>query len=134
MADLPWNRTIAEEPPFTHAGMDYFGPLVVKRGRSTVKRYGVLIICLGMRAVHLEVAASMDTRSCIDAIRRFVARRGIPKIMMSDNGINSAGAKGELQQALKEWNQSHIKQTMLQKGIKWHFSLPSGSHFGGSWE
>ena len=48
-----------------------------------------------MRAVHLEVAASMDTGSYIDAIRRFVARRGVLKIMMSDNGTNIVGAKGE---------------------------------------
>jgi len=50
-------------------------------GRSVVKRYGVIFTCLSIRAVHLEVAFSMDTDSCINAIRRFVARRGPVKTM-----------------------------------------------------
>jgi len=52
-SDRRW-WTIAEEPPFS-VGMDFFGLFVVKQGRSTVKRYGVLFTCLGIRAVNLEV-------------------------------------------------------------------------------
>ncbi len=46
-----------------------------KRGRSLVKKYGVIFICLAIRAVHIEVASSLDTDSCLNAIRQFVARR-----------------------------------------------------------
>lgn len=42
MADLPADRLTPDLPPFTHVGVDYFGPLETKRGRSTVKRYGVI--------------------------------------------------------------------------------------------
>ncbi|XP_041371491.1 uncharacterized protein LOC121385021 [Gigantopelta aegis] len=76
MANLPADRLTSDEPPFTRVGMDYFGPILVKRGRSTVKRYGIIFTCLAIRAVHLEMAYSLDMDSCINCVRRFIARRG----------------------------------------------------------
>ena len=75
MADLPQERVLPDDPPFTRVGVDYFGPLEVKRGRSLIKRYGVIFTCLAVRAVHIELASSLDTDSCINALRRFIARR-----------------------------------------------------------
>ena len=42
MADLPAERVLPDEAPFTHVGIDYFEPIEVKRSRSLLKRYGVL--------------------------------------------------------------------------------------------
>ncbi len=61
MADLPSDRVMPDYPPFTRVGVDYFGPFMGKRGRSLVKKYGVIFICLAIRAVHIEVASSLDT-------------------------------------------------------------------------
>ena len=41
MADLPADRTV-DAPPFTHVGVDLFGPFQVKERRSAIKRYGVI--------------------------------------------------------------------------------------------
>ncbi len=134
MANLPQDRLIPDNPPFTSVGIDYFGPFEVKCGRSVVKRYGVLFTCLTVRAIHLEVASSLETDACINAFRRFVARRGQMSVMRSDNGTNLVGAEKEKREAIKGWNQSKISNVLMQKGITWIFNPPAGSHFGGIWE
>lgn len=134
MADLPRNRVVPDEPPFTRTGVDLFGPFNIKRGRSSVKRYGVIFTCLACRAVHIEIATSLETDSFIQALRRFIARRGQVKEMRSDNGTNFVGADHELRKAIKEWNTSQIENSLLQRDIRWLFNPPSGSHHGGVWE
>ena len=68
MADLPKARLGYLQPPFTNTGVDYFGPLYVKNRRSTMKRYGVLFTCLTTRAVHIEIAHSLETDAFIMAL------------------------------------------------------------------
>ena len=63
MADLPADRLTPGESPFSYVGIDVFGPLYVKQGRSTVKHYGCLFSCLTMRASHIEVTESLQTDS-----------------------------------------------------------------------
>ncbi|XP_017557165.1 uncharacterized protein LOC108429724 isoform X2 [Pygocentrus nattereri] len=134
MADLPCDRIIPDDPPFTNTGVDYFGPFVVRWGRSIVKRYGVIFTCLAVRAVHIEMASSLDTDSFINTLRRFFARRGQVKILCSDNGTNFVGAERELKRAIEKWNISRIEDTTRQRGIQWTFNPHAGSHHGGVWE
>ena len=134
MADLPASRVKPDEPAFSRTGMDYFGPFDVRQGRTTRKRYGVVFTCLNSRAVHLEVAESLDTSSCMDAVRRFIARRGNVKEIFSDNGTNLVSTNKELKQSLQELNQEHISYHMHRQNIDWHFNPPTASHQGGIWE
>ena len=71
MADLPADRLVPDEPPLSYVGIDYFGPFHVRRGRSMVKKYGVIFSCLVTRAVHIEVSDTLDTDSFLMALRRF---------------------------------------------------------------
>ena len=134
MANLPEDRTTPLKPPFMYTGVDCFGPFEVRRGHTTVKRYGVLFTCLNICAIHLEVASSLDTGSFVNALRRFIARRGQPEMIRSGNGGNFVKGEKELRKAVKEWNQSQIHDFLLQKNIKWVFNPPTGSHHGGAWE
>ncbi|XP_046325770.2 uncharacterized protein LOC124110437 [Haliotis rufescens] len=134
MADLPDDRLQPDKPPFSHVGMDFFGPFLVRRGRANVKRYGVVFSCLTMRAVHLELACSLDTDSCINAIRRFISRRGQPEVIRSDNGTNLSSSERELKEEILKLNQSKLHSSLLEKGIDWHFNPPTASHHGGSCE
>jgi hypothetical protein len=96
MADLPAGRVTPDKPPFTFVGLDFFRPFLVKQGRSQVKRYGCIFTCLTVRAVHIEVAHTLHTDSFINALQRFISRRGQPYEIRSDNGSNFVGAEREL--------------------------------------
>ena len=134
MAALPAFRTTAYEPCFTHTGVDYFGPLNVKRGRAVVKRWGVIFTCLNSRAVHLELASSLESDCFINVLRRFISRRGPPKFIHSDNGTNFVGAEREIRESIQTWNQKQIQDQLLQKGCQWVFQPPKASHASGVWE
>jgi transposase InsO family protein len=134
MADLPPDRLIPDKPPFSYVGVDYFGPLEVKRARSMVKRYGCIFSCLTTRAVHIEIAHSLDTCSFIDALHRFINRRGKPILIRSDNGTNFKGGERELRESIQEWNHQAIHKLLRQRNIDWIFNPPSASNMGGVWE
>ena len=111
MADLPKER-ITPSPPFTYSGVDYFGPFHIKQGRKDLKRYGVLFTCLASRAVHIETADTLETDSFINALRRFIARRGPVREIKSDRGTNIVGAERELKKALDELDHSAIQGSL----------------------
>ena len=135
MADLPQERMQERVFPFTNTGVDYFGPFEVKFMRKTMKRWRCLFTCLTTRAVHIEVVPSLEAETCLTAITRFIARRGKPGTILSDNGINFVGAAKEMRDCINAWNQSDIeKSSSARKDIKWKFNPPGAPHFGGIWE
>ena len=103
MADLPEARLVPEKPPFTYVGVDYFGPLEVKQGRSSAKRHGRLFTCLTTCAVHMEIAHPLDNHSMISALRTFISICGYPEQIRSDQGSNFTKAHKELKEAIEEW-------------------------------
>ena len=132
MAPLPPERVTSDNPPFDSTGIDYFGPLNVRLGRSTVKRWGVIFTCMSCRAVHFEVSHSLDTDSFLAAFSRFVARRGLPRSVFSDNGTNMVAAEKELKGILENLDENKIRRR--HDGITWTFIPPSASHMAGAWE
>ena len=132
MADLPPRRLTPNKPPFSFVGVDFFGPFLIRKGRSNTKRYGVIFACLTTRSIHLEVAYNLDTSSFIQTLRRFVTRRGQVTEIVSDNGTNFIGGERELREAIQAWNNEQISDFLLQKGIHWSFNPPGASHHGGT--
>ena len=72
------------------------------------------------------------------AIRRFIARRGCPKKIFSDNGKNFIGCLGELIKLKKlvreRYNCDSLPQSVLDLGINLATIPARASHFGGLWE
>jgi hypothetical protein len=75
---------VSEEPPFTHVGLDFAGPLYVvdelSKGNETLK-----VTCAATRAVHLELTRGLSIEAFLLAFRRFASRRGLPATLNSDN-------------------------------------------------
>ena len=135
MADLPVDR-LDTTPPVTYSAVDY-GPWLIKEGRREVKRYGVLFRCMASRAIHLEVARSLDTTSFLNAYRRFVKRRGPVRQLRSDRGTNFVGGDSELKKALEEMDKNRIKKELLKEDcdlLEFKMNVPHASHMGGLWE
>ena len=109
MACLPDER-LNPAPPFSYSAVDFVGPFIVRERRSNIKRYGVLCTCMGSRSVHLETANSLDSSSFINALSRFMNRRGALRQLRCDQGTNFIGAPNELKTALSEKIQDGLTQ------------------------
>ena len=141
MADLPSSR-ITQSRPFDHVGIDYCGPFLIKekkvRNKQKIKSYVVVFVCFTVKAIHLELVTDLTTESCLEAIKRFIARRGKPSNIYSDNATNFVGAKNELLKIRaflsSEQNKTRLSTTLHDEGITWHFTPPRSPHFGGLWE
>lgn len=133
MADLPVARLRLYKPAFYSTGMDCFGPFEVKIGRRVEKRWGIIFKCLTIRAVHLDVLTSIDTDSFLMALRRFIARRGTPAELYSDQGTNFRGGESELRAAFASMT-SDLQRILAPQKIVFHFNPPAAPHFGGVWE
>lgn len=136
MADLPSDR-LEPAPPFTFCAVNYFGPWYIKEGRKELKRYGVIFTCLASRAVHLEVAKTLETDSFINVLCCFLARQGPVCQLRSDQGTNLVGARGELREVLRKMDSDEVQRFLSKKECDWFdfkLNTPKASHAGGVWE
>ena len=74
----------------------------------------------------------------IATFRRFIARRGKPKLLWSDHGSNFIGAKKELKELFEFLKEQRIRNSISQfcsvEHIEWNFIPEKAPHFGGLWE
>ncbi|XP_041970752.1 uncharacterized protein LOC121727140 [Aricia agestis] len=128
--DLPLERLNHHTRPFTFTGLDYFGPFAVAVGRRQEKRYVALFTCLVTRAIHLEVVTTLSADAAITSLRRFIARRGSPKQILSDNGTNFVGASKEM----RKLHGGPVIDFATNGRIRWRFIPPAAPFMGGAWE
>jgi hypothetical protein len=86
-------------------GIDYAGPVSMQlgppRSKTVTKGYIAIFIYFVTTAVHIEVLTTLTPEAFIAALRRFIARRGKPRNISSDNGTNFQGADNELHEVYK---------------------------------
>lgn len=117
MPSFPSNR-VNVSSPFTHIGVDYLGPTHIKSNQETKKIWIMIITCLSTRAIYLDAIIDLSAITFINSIRRFVARRGKPNTVISDNGrcfVLSAKLLSNQKEALE------IEQYFSNEQIKWTF-------------
>ena len=111
-AKLPQYRLYFEYP-FENVGLDYAGPLFTRdifgKSRKTFKSYILIFTCAATRNTHLELVSSESPDLLLLEIRRFIARKGLPRALISDN--------------FKTFKSKEIKHFILSLNIKWKFIL-----------
>lgn len=134
MADLPESRLAPFTPPFHYTSYDYFGPYCVQISRNKVaKYYCVIFTCLNTRAVHLELAADCTTMEFMQVLRCFVLR-GVPILMLSDNGSQLVGAERELRKMIEGLDTEKLQEFSAERGMEWKFTTPAAPHQNGCTE
>ncbi|XP_071652532.1 uncharacterized protein [Temnothorax longispinosus] len=139
MGQLPAERARPGRP-FQSAGVDYAGPVFLRttkgRGHKAVKGYICLFVCLSSKAIHLEAVSDLFSASFLAAFKRFTARRGHCRLLMSDNGTNFRGAAKELRAMFKAASSFYHASAadLANHGTEWSFISPGAPHFGGLWE
>ena len=79
--DLPSER-VSEDPPFTHVGLDFAGPLNVvnEQANGSSKVYVCLLTCASTRAIHLELCKSLDVQDFSWPLDGLLVDEGSPQL------------------------------------------------------
>lgn len=141
MGALPRERVTVSRP-FTHCGVDYAGPVILREGKRrnarNHKAYISIFVCFATKAVHIELVSDLTSDTFLSAFRRFISRRGRPDCMYSDNGTTFVGANKQLRElhdfVSSEQIQTNVKHFLREQGTSWSFVPPNAPHFGGLWE
>ncbi|EYB84716.1 hypothetical protein Y032_0311g2141 [Ancylostoma ceylanicum] len=133
--DLPPKR-VTRSRPFQNIGLDYFGPISVRSFQNTKSKVWVsLFTCMSTRALHLEVVNDNSTTQFLLAFRRFMARRGTPDSVLSDNAPTfKLGREILVNELAKMEDDPLILQFTAENGLNWNFITPYSPWKGGFYE
>ena len=130
-AQLPEFRS-QEGHAFMSVGIDFPGPLYVKTSSNPARKvYIALFTCSTSSAVHLEIVPDLTADSFLLCLRRFIGRRGIPRLIVSDNAKTFKAAAKILVRLFKS---SKISAYLAKQEIKWQYNLAKAPFWGGFFE
>ena len=82
--------------------------------------------------------SDLTSEAFIATLRRFIARRGYPSLIWSDNGTNFVGANRELGELYGFLERQKVARTLSEFcsswNIEWRFIPEHSPHFGRLWE
>ena len=81
------------------------------------KVYITVITCTVTGAIHLELSPDLNADSLIRALKGFKSRRGIPALVVLDNG--------------RTFKDRKVKAFILRDRTEWRFYVPHASWWGG---
>ena len=130
-ASLPTDRTVGSVP-FEVVGVDFAGPITYKLSpKKEGKAYILLFACSLTRAIHLELLPNQTAEEFIRSLKKFIARKGRPRKIYSDNGRSFTAAATWLSKVMKaEQLQNHLAH----QGIQRQFNLSRAPWWGGQFE
>ena len=129
--NLPEDRTRGTHP-FQVIGVDYAGPIRYrKRAKTEGKAYIAVYTCSLCRALYLDLMASLETQEFLLSLKRFIARKGRPQKIYSDNGTTFVGAANWLKKVSKDEELNHY---LAENKIVWQFNLSRAPWWRGQFE
>ena len=84
------------------------------------KTYIVLFTCSASRAVMLDLVEDNASKNFINSIKKFIARRGCPKNIVSDNG--------------KVFTSQENQSFWVKQGITWKFNVDDAPWWRSCWD
>jgi hypothetical protein len=111
--------------------VDFAGPLYAKSWnngeKEMIKTYVALFTCACSRAVHLELVPNLQAKTFMLCLRRFVSRRGLPRLIVSENAKTFKSAKKTLERI---YDIPEVRNFLVNKGIEWRFNLANSPWWG----
>lgn len=95
------------------------------------KAYILLYTCSLTRALHLDLLPSLETEEILRSLKRFIARRGRPETVYSDNGNSFVGAAKWISKVMSD---EKFHDLLADQQIKWKFNLSRAPWWGGQFE
>lgn len=129
---LPEYR-VRRSRPFCYTGVDFAGPLYVKQSVISESRkvWLCLYTCCATRAVHLDLVPNLSALAFLRSFKRFTSRRGIPSMMVSDNGKTFKSASKIIRGVL---DRPEVKNHFAELRVEWRFNLEKAPWWGGIFE
>ena len=126
---LPSFRFNVEEP-FGVTAVDMTGHEWVSPDGSQPahKVYFLVFVCVATGAAHIEMVNDCTSSSFANAFERFVARRGLPYMLLSDRGSNFQGYQSDLEKLATDQSLDNV---LFSKGVVWRFFPSNSPHFNG---
>ena len=132
---LPGNLSIDRTMgsiPFRVLGVDYAGPILYRCSKKRDgKAYILLFDCSLTRAIHLELLSNQATEEFMKAFKRFIARRGRPQKVYSDNGRSFIAASKWLTCIMRD---EKMQDYLAHQHITWRFNLSRAPWWGGQFK
>ena len=113
---------VNKSPPFTNIAVDFAGLLYVQnKGVSdSYKVWLCLFTCCVTRVIHLELVFDLSTVTFVWCLKRFCARRGLPRKYLSDNAKTLKATAKTSDIMLKD---EYVTNYLSHIGIEWSFNL-----------
>ena len=109
--------------PFQTTGIYFAGPLIYKKRDQEIKGYKLILTCAITKAVHLKLSRSVLREELKYTLKEFIARRGTPRTIISDNAKTFKAASNWLEEIVHD--EDFFNFLNLHR-IEWKFKMLKG--------
>jgi hypothetical protein len=128
---LPTTRTEGKNA-YQVIGVDFAGPLQYRTAKKREgKAYILLYACSLTRGVMIDLLPNLTTAEFLLSLKRFVARRGRPERIYSDNGGTFVAAAKWIRMVMYD---ERFQDYLGKQQIRWQFNLSRAPWWGGQFE